>query len=375
MQQVTKTLPEIMRLLQDAANSQDSFGADFNTKENSDWYALNWPVASLGRYVLDLMQNRFDNLELSKAEDPFFWGQSANFLFYRKMPDYAESVQMEATNPVIGAIADIGQIQIKKVNTDIVYINTEPVTVDAVPFYFKARCSELGEIGNAGIGEVTVLQSTPANWGDTFTNISPFEGGQDLETLEEGRKRYFNQESTKTVWNEDGVYAAISRLSGVKSVNVVQNRADVTVGGIPRRAVHCVVDGGIQSEIIRTIFETTFGAYTFGGVRENITTLSGDTVDIGFDRPTEITTEFRVTTIPVSVPQSFKDAVVAYGDTIGVAGVASSDGAACYIRGNVPGANDYNSIYVSFKKTGDPDFVPAVQYGSNEKPNLIEEVI
>lgn len=375
MQEVTKTLPEIMRLLQDAANSQEGFGADFNTKENSDWYAINWPVASLGRYVLDLMQNRFDNLELSKAEDPFFWGQSANFLFYRKMPDYAESIQMEATNPVIGAVADIGQIQIKKLNTDIVYINTELITVDAVPFYFKARCSELGSIGNAGIGEVTVLQSTPANWGDTFTNISPFEGGQDLETLETGRKRYFNQEATQTVWNEDGVYAAISRLSGVKSVKVQQNRDDITVDGIPRRAVHCVVDGGIKSEIIKTIFETTFGAYTFGGVRENITTLSGDTVDIGFDRPTDVTTEFRITSIPVSVPQSFKDAVVAYGDTIGVAGVASSDGAACYIRDNVPGASDYDSIYVSFKKTGDPDFVPAIKYGSNEKPNMIEEVI
>lgn len=375
MQQVTKTTQEIMKLLQDAANGENSFGADFNTKENSDWYRLNRPVADLGRYVLDVMQNRFDNLELSKAEDPFFFGQASNYLFYRKMPDYSVCSQMEATNPVLGAYADVGQIQIKKVNTDLVYINDKPITVDAIPFYFEARASTLGEISDAGIGEVTTLQSTPANWGDAFTNNTPFEGGQDLETTEESRKRYFNQGSTNTFWNEDGVYAALIRLSGVRSVNVTANREDVTVDGIPRRAMRCVVDGGVQSDIIKTIFEKSFGTYTLGAIREDIQTLSSGTINIGYDVPTSIVTQFRITTIPTTIPQSFKDAVAEYGETVGVGEVASSDAAACYIRANVPESVGYDSIYVSFEKTGDPDFVPAIAYGSNEKPEMIEEVI
>ena len=198
MAQVTKTLSEIMSYMQDIANGEDSFGADFNTKENSDWYALNFPVAALARYTLDLMQSRFDNLELSKAEDPYFFGQAANFLFYRKMPDYSVCSQMEATNPVVGAYADAGQIQIKKENTDLVYTNSEAITVDTVPFYFSAVATTLGTISDAEIDTVNTIQSTPSNWGDTFTNNTEFAGGQDLETLEEARKRYFNNDSIDT---------------------------------------------------------------------------------------------------------------------------------------------------------------------------------
>ena len=148
------------------------------------------------------------------------------------------------------------------------------------------------------------------------------------------------------------------------------------MGSIPRRAIHCVVDGGVDSDIIDAIFEKVGSStYTYGATRQDVTTLSGDTVDVGFDRPTDIEVQYRITTIPTTVPSSFETALLEYGEAISVGGVISSDAAATYIRDNVDVATTYDSIYVSFKNTGDTDFVPAIQYGSTEKPDLIAEVI
>ena len=369
---VTLTQTEIMAYLQELAQSEDAFGSDLNVSENSDWYGLNWPVATIAKYVLDYAQSRFDNLELRKAEGTYFDGGAANFLHYKKMPDYAISYQMQATNPTIGATASVGQLQIKKENTDIVYVNTEAITVDEVPFTFTARCSTIGEIGNADIGEVNTIQSTPSNWGDTFTNIAAFEGGQDLETTEESRKRFFNQESEETFWNEDGVYAELIKLSGVNSVNVVQNRTDIEVDGVARRAIHIVVDGGVTSEITQAIFSKVLpSTYTVGSEREDITTLAGNTVNIGFDRPTEIDTVFLIETVPASYPTTFTDAVIKYGEQVKIAGYVTTSDAVDYIKDNVDEASNYDAINVTFKKSADTEYINVIAYGSNEKPSMI----
>jgi hypothetical protein len=156
-------------------------------------------------------------------------------------------------------------------------------------------------------------------------------------------------------------------------VNVVQNRTDIEVDGVARRAIHIVVDGGVTSEIIQAIYSKVLpSTYTVGSEREDITTLAGNTVNIGFDRPTEIDTDFLIETVPASYPTTFTDAVIEYGEQVKIAGYVTTSDAVDYIKDNVDEASNYDAINVTFKKSTDTEYINVIAYGSNEKPNMIE---
>lgn len=363
---VTPTLQEI--ITQGQKEAQNQFGNDYNVTEESDFYRISYPVFALARLIYDYVQDRFDNLDLRKAEDPYFYGRASDYLFYRKMPSYATGT-CQVTDAVVGAYAEIGEIKLRRTGTDLIYSNTEEISVDELPFTFKIQSDMIGEIGNCEIGEINELISSPANWGETFENITVLAGGQDLEELEDARKRFFASGSTGTVWNADGIKAKLLAVDGVKSVTVEQNRSDDTVGELTRRTIRCIVDGGVDDEIFKVLLEIPIPAIELiGDTRTNLTDTSGQLINVGFDRPTEVPIEFKIMTIPSTYPSDFDTAMESWGEETNVGGTLSTENASCYIRDNVASAINYTSIYVMFKR--DAEYVLALELDSDEKAVL-----
>ena len=362
---ILKTASEIMEDLK--INAKEQFGEDFNTSENSDWYRKEYPHALQLSLLYQKLADFQDNLDLSKANDYWFWRIASNYLFFRKMPTKSLAI-VTTTDSQIGASALKGEIKLRKKGTDVIYSNNSNIIIDKLPFSFEIESETSGAITNAEIGEISEVVSAPANWG-TFINTESAEGGQDLETLEEGRKRFFNNNNNSEVWNVDGITAALLNLRGVKSANVTQNSTDEVVNGVPRRSIHCVVDGGIEKEISNVIFIKSLPAtYSHGSVLKNVESVNGQLIDIRFDRPSEIKIDCKVEVYGESSTEEIKNYIKEYINSIGVGKIVSRSSAQLYVQNKISNFNKYENVDILFKKEGTEIWSSYIVLKNNEKP-------
>lgn len=357
---IPRSVIEIMAEMQEDTRQQ--FGEDFNVSETSDWYRENMPVAM----ALNLMENALldaeSNMDLRTASFPYFFAKASNYLFFRKMPTKAKGV-VQTSDSTIGAVARAGEIKLKKVGTDIVYTNTQDITVNTLPFEFEVESIDTGEITNANIGEVTQVVSTPPNF-KTFTNTTAMAGGQDIEELEDARKRFFNQGISQSYWNVDGVRAELYRTDGVKSAYVKANNTDNFIGSQPRRSIWCVVDGGRDEDIAQAIFRKfTDATFTYGSQKVTIIDQAGTEVEISFDRPTEVTIDIQVEVLGMEETEGLKEYIKTYLSDVPVGSVVSSSQALL----SIPNYQSYQNIDIKFKKQSTSSWVSFVQLGPTEK--------
>ena len=363
----TKNAKMFMEDMKTSARKTENFGPDFNVEEGSDWYRQEYPKALALSNVSERITDMADNMDLSKANEYWFWRNAPNFLFFRKLPTVSQTVVI-TTDSVIGAKAQKGEIKLRKKGTDIIYSNLEPLEILQLPFTFTIASETTGAMTNAEIGEITEVVSTPENWG-SFSNIEKAEGGQDLETLEEGRKRYFNGKNSDNFWNIDGIYTAISSLRGVKSVSVKQNNKDTAIDGVPRRSVHCVVDGGIDIEIAKIIFEKCLPAtFTYGEIRKVVTAVNGELIEVGFDRPIDVGVDCKVEIYGHDNILEVKNQVIEYISTVGVGGIVSRSLAQEYVASKVSNFSKYKNVDIFFKKDGTSTWNSYIAMGNTERP-------
>jgi len=171
-----------------------------------------------------------------------------------------------------------------------------------------------GVDGNTASNTVTVLPSPPngvtavtnpdAIGDPDITNItrSPQKRGQNEETDAALRSRV---RSTLTQGGSATTNAIVSSLindvDGVTSVSIFENNTGSSVDGLPPYSFECVVLGGTELSIAETIFETkAITAQDVGGVNgtnvtESIVAENGQTYNISFSRPTELTITINLT--------------------------------------------------------------------------------
>lgn len=364
----TKNAKSFMEDMKNAARKTENFGPDFNVDDNSDWYRQEYPKALACSNLSERITDMADNMDLSKANGYWFWKGASNFLFFRKLPTASQSI-VKAVDCIVGAKAQIGEIKLRKKGTDIIYSNLEALEVLQIPFTFSIASETTGSMTNAEIGEITELISSTENWGSSFSNIEKAEGGQDLETLEEGRKRYFNGNNSDNFWNTDGIYTAISNLRGVKSVSVKQNNKDTAIDGIPRRSVHCVVDGGIDIEIAKTIFLKCLPAtFTYGEVRKTVQAINGELIEVGFDRPVDVGVDCKIEIYGHDNILEVKNQVIEYIATVGIGGIVSRSMAQEYVASNVSNFSKYKNVDIFFKKDGTTTWNSFIAMGNTERP-------
>lgn len=357
---IPKTLVEIMGEMQ--VETRNQFGEDFHVSETSDWYRENMPVAMALKMLWDSLLDAESNTDLRTASDPYFFMKASNYLFYRKMPTKAKGV-VKTTDSTIGATARAGEIKLKKVGTDIIYTNTQDITVNKQEFEFEVESIDTGEITNANIGEVTQVISTPPNW-KTFTNITEIAGGQDIEELEDARKRFFTPANSQSYWNVDGIRAELYRVDGVKSAYVKANNTDNFIGSQPRRSIWCVVDGGRDEDIAQAIFRKfTDATFTYGSQKVTILDQAGTEVEICFDRPSEIMVDIQVEVLGMEQTDSLKEHIKEYLADVPVGSVVSSSQALL----SIPNYQSYQNIDIKFKKQSTSSWVSFIQLGATEK--------
>ena len=150
----------------------------------------------------------------------------------------------------------------------------------------KAECEEVGEIGNVGAGEITLIVNPVADV-TSVINYSAATGGKDKEKDAEFRERMLEGLGTTKGSTIDAMLVEILALKGVMSAAIISNDTDETVSGRPAHSFEAFVYGGVQGEIANAIFDKKpVGIQSVGTLTTTINDVAGNPHTIKFSRPT-----------------------------------------------------------------------------------------
>jgi uncharacterized phage protein gp47/JayE len=155
-----------------------------------------------------------------------------------------------------------------------------------------------GSVTAATPGDWAILSPIPG-WQKTSPIMSTLVTGRDDELDEDYRIRIRTSDGSGGKGTTRAVRIALENTAGVTHVAVEENTTAATVGGIPPYTIHCVVDGGADQDIAKTIWETKgcttpmLGSQTIVYVDENSIPRT-----VKFDRPTAVDIDVRITYVP-----------------------------------------------------------------------------
>jgi len=191
------------------------------------------------------------------------------------------------------------------------------------------------KVGAQSLLKGSATAATPGDW----VILSPIPGWQKtspiMPTLVTGRDDELDEDYRIRIRTSDGsggkgttraVRIALENTPGVTHVAVEENTTATTSGGIPPYTIHCVVDGGADQDIAKTIWETKgcttpmLGSQTVVYIDENSIPRT-----VKFDRPTAVDIDVRVTYVsypeeptPVDWQTTLKQAVADYINGLGL---------------------------------------------------------
>lgn len=155
---------------------------------------------------------------------------------------------------------------------------------------------------------ITTIQTSILGW---LGVNNPFDAteGTDKETDEQLRKRYFIRRLSDGSSQKEHMYSAISAISGVRYVDVTDNKLSSTVGGIPANSFAVTVLGGDPDAIAAAIADNMpLGIGMVGDVTVETQDFNDNTVEVKFSRPSLVPIQISMT---LSVDNTFPDNGVA----------------------------------------------------------------
>lgn len=164
---------------------------------------------------------------------------------------------------------------------------------------------------------------------DEVLNLVQGSTGRNVETDEELRIRHL---SLKSVAGSATVNAIQSRLvqevASISSASVYENRNnEINSFSMPPHSIECVVVGGSNQEIANKIYEVKpAGIETYGNITQEITDQNGDLQIVKFSRSVgkfgwvrvSVNTLYTEEPLTSAITDAIKNAVLAYGGTIGI---------------------------------------------------------
>lgn len=199
------------------------------------------------------------------------------------------------------------------------YLGAGTGAVDAV-----ATCTETGEI--AGFSrDITVIDTPVGGWAGVI-NVLDANLGSDVESDEDLRIRRETEIAQAGSATQDALRAALLEVDDVTAATVFVNNTDATdVDGVPPHAVECLVRGGVDQDILDTLFaNVAAGIYTHssgpGAVSGTVTDSQGTLHTLRFSRPDEIEiyvvigVKKNAKTYPLTGDTLVKEAIVLWGD-------------------------------------------------------------
>jgi uncharacterized phage protein gp47/JayE len=151
-----------------------------------------------------------------------------------------------------------------------------------------ARCTVPGTIGIVQSGMINSIK-TPLPGVDSVINLQASWGGKDIESDYELVERY-QQLPAATGSSVQSIISALQSTVGVISATVFENTGNVTdSNGLPPKSVECIVQGGADQDVARTIFtKKAAGIATHGSEEIQIVDDKGIDRLIKFSRPQNI---------------------------------------------------------------------------------------
>ncbi|WP_332649650.1 baseplate J/gp47 family protein [Lysinibacillus sp. 54212] len=162
--------------------------------------------------------------------------------------------------------------------------------------YAKVVCTEIGTIGNVGVGLINVIVNPNADI-TAVTNLSKTSGGREKETDQEARERADITVEGLGSGTPAAVRAELLKISDVRAAFVVENDTLVTdIYGTPGKALQSFVLGGDDNEIAQAIIRKKAGGIrAYGTTVINATDIGGYTHPIGFTRASVVRIYAKIT--------------------------------------------------------------------------------
>lgn len=182
------------------------------------------------------------------------------------------------------------------------------------------RAERTGPV-TAAAGSLDQVASSVLGW-ETVTNPTAAVVGREIESDVASRNRRRNTLALQSIAAPEAIISRLYDIDGVRSLAFRENITDTTmvIDGVTIRyhSVWVCVEGGTDAEIAQALLATkTLGAgWTGNIVVPTLDAISGQTYNVQFDRPTEITLFARITIRPTTLDAQtiIPAAVKAYAD-------------------------------------------------------------
>jgi uncharacterized phage protein gp47/JayE len=161
----------------------------------------------------------------------------------------------------------------------------------------------------------------------SITNYDTFTVGRLRETDSELRIRHQRSPQTARSSTTSAIFSRLSNLNGVSLVRIFENTKQVTDSdGRPPHTYECIVEGGNPQVIAENIFDSRpVGVDTYGAEEYIVEDYVGNLTGVRWSRPNPQYVNVRVTysryneeSFPDNATQAIKDALVQYGDSLGL---------------------------------------------------------
>lgn len=181
-----------------------------------------------------------------------------------------------------------------------------PANIDAI-----AEAEEAGPTV-ANTGTLTVIADSVAGW-TAVTNAADATLGQEIALDAELRATREEELATGGNSTTDAIRADLLKVSGVTSVQVVENDSDATVDSIPAHSLEAIVVGGDDTEVLQALLRAkSASSGTYGNLSDVVADDYGNLHTVYITRPTPVNI-WVVVTISGYDPLAFpgNDAVIA----------------------------------------------------------------
>ena len=299
---------------------QTALGSDLVTTADSPAGVLITAETTARRSVAEMCANSANQLNPNYAQGKFFDSIWALTGVQRTV---ATPTTVTATlTGVSGTVIPSGSIATTNDGDEFELIRETTIpasgTIDA-----EFQSVENGEIACAA-GELINISSQVLGW-ETITNAEAGTLGVEEMSIEEARELRTLTLALQGKGTPEAIKSRLYALSDVKSLTFRENIADTTqtIDNVTMSAhsIYLCIDGGTDDEIAETLYNVKSDGAGFNGdtVVNYYDEESDQTVEIKFDRPTEVLIEIKVTVKVIGnaldVESQVKDAILAYTDS------------------------------------------------------------
>lgn len=173
----------------------------------------------------------------------------------------------------------------------------------------SARCGVIGAV-EAQADTITKIMTPTRGWTSVTNDVAAIPGAP-VESDLQLRERQSISVATPSQSMVDSVIAAIAAIDNVKKFKVYENYTNIVdENGIPGHSLACVVDGGFDELIAKSIYMGKgIGCGTYGSSTYNIINSDSTSMAINYSRPEKVPVFIIAEIKPLSGYKDIKDSI------------------------------------------------------------------